>query len=105
MSDYVDDRLDGIEFAPRGGVWRNKFREERKNVERKNKELTRLRAENSRLREALEPFARWANQMDSPPNWVPDGCPIIASPGDISDFCVGMLRRARAALAGEVKNG
>ncbi len=61
----------------------------------------RLRAENERLRAALEPFARWANQMDSPPNWVPDGCPIIASPGDISDFCVGMLRRARAALAGK----
>ena len=64
-------------------------------------ELTRLRAENERLRAALEPFARWANQMDSPPNWVPDGCPIIASPGDITDFCVGMLRRARAALAGK----
>ena len=64
-------------------------------------ELQRLRAENERLRAALEPFARWANQMDSPPNWVPDGCPIIASPGDISDFCVGMLRRARDALAGK----
>lgn len=64
-------------------------------------EIARLRAENERLRAALEPFARWANQMDSPPNWVPDGCPLIASPGDISDFCVGMLRRARAALAGE----
>lgn len=60
-----------------------------------------LEAENARLRAALEPFARWANQMDSPPNWVPDGCPIIASPGDISDFFVGMLRRARAALAGK----
>lgn len=67
-------------------------------------ELTRLRAENERLRAALEPFARWANQMDSPPNLVPDGCPIIASPGDISDFCVGMLRRARAALAGKDSN-
>ena len=64
-------------------------------------EVSRLRAENARIRAALEPFARWANQMDSPPNWVPDGCPIIASPGDISDFCVGMLRRARAALAGK----
>ena len=63
--------------------------------------LTRLRAENERLRAVLEPFARWAGQMDSPPNWVPDGCPIIASPGDVSDFCVGMLRRARAALGGE----
>ena len=69
-------------------------------------ELAKLRAENERLRAALEPFARWAEQMDSPPNWVPDGCPIIASPGDISDFCVGMLRRAKAALAGkEQENG
>lgn len=65
--------------------------------------LARLRAENERLRAALEPFARWATQMDSPPNWVPDGCPIIVSPGDISDFCVGMLRRANAALAGKEK--
>lgn len=75
--------------------------EARKKRRDERDELTRLRAENERLRVALEPFARWASQMDSPPNWVPDGCPIIASPGDISDFCVGMLRRARAALAGK----
>ncbi len=74
-------------------------------VAAKGRRIAELEAENARLRAALEPFARWANQMDSPPNWVPDGCPIIASPGDISDFCVGMLRRARAALAGEESEG
>ena len=51
------------------------------------------------MRRALEPFARWAQQLDAPPNWVPDGCPILASPGDISDFSVVQLRAARAALA------
>lgn len=56
-------------------------------------------AEAARLREALEPFMRWAAQLDSPPNWVPDGCPILASPGEISDFSVGQLRRVRAALS------
>lgn len=54
----------------------------------------------AQLEEALIPFARWAKQLDTPPNWVPDGCPVLASPGDISDFCAGDIRRAGAALSG-----
>jgi hypothetical protein len=47
---------------------------------------------------ALEPFARYAAQLEGV-NWVPDGCPINTDPGGISDFTVGMIRRAAKALA------
>ncbi len=63
------------------------------------RENMKLVSENTRLRKALEPFKRFADRLDSPPNWVPDGCPINTDSGGISDFCVGDLRRARAALA------
>lgn len=53
------------------------------------------------LEAGLQPFKRWAAQLDSPPNWVPDPCPLVTSPGDISDFTVGDLRRARALLAAQ----
>lgn len=60
---------------------------------------------------ALEPFERFATRLDSPPNWVPDGCPINTDAGGVSDFSVGQLREARAAIAayraalGEVNRG
>jgi len=95
VSDYVDDRLDGIEFAPRGGVWRNKFREERKNVERKNKELKLLRAENARLREALEEI----RGIVAPGAY--EGLNYSPHIGRIKGICMVL----RAALAREVKNG
>jgi len=64
------------------------------------------------LVKALEPFERFAARLDSPPNWVPDGCPINTDSGGVSDFSVGQLRDVRAALAayraaikGEVSNG
>lgn len=56
-----------------------------------------LYQERDALAAALEPFVRWANQLDSPPNWVPNGCPLVVSPADVSDFCVGYLRKARDA--------
>ena len=51
------------------------------------------------MRVALEPFKRFADRLDSPPNWVPDGCPINTDSGGVSDFSVAQVRQARAALA------
>lgn len=48
---------------------------------------------------ALEPFVRFAKQVSSSPNWVPDGCPVNVDPGGISDLAVGAFRRAEQALA------
>jgi len=51
------------------------------------------------IERALEPFARYASQLNSPPNWMPDGCPINVDPDGISDFTVGQVRRVAAVLA------
>lgn len=51
------------------------------------------------LAAALEPFVRFAKQVSSSPNWVPDGCPVNVDPGGISDLAVGAFRRAEQALA------
>lgn len=55
------------------------------------------RDEVERLREALEPFAEYADWVDSCEQH-PDGCPDNALAGETS-FTVGDLRRARAALS------
>lgn len=48
---------------------------------------------------AATPFAQWAGQMDASPNWLPDACPLVASPSSRSDINVGRLRALRAAIA------
>jgi len=57
-------------------------------------EITRLREENARLREALEPFAPDSQWIDPA---IPDGRPIDAM------FLAGELRAAAAAIRGKVK--
>lgn len=56
-----------------------------------------------RLRLALKPFSRLADEYDKKPNDLPDLCPVRASPlsRDERICTVGDLRHARAALKGE----
>ena len=51
-----------------------------------------------RYRAALKPFAHWANRLDAPPNWMPDGCPLTVNPASSGEVTVGHLRAARTAL-------
>lgn len=62
-----------------------------------NEVAPQVRDEVERLREALEPFAEYADWVDSCEQH-PDGCPDNALAGETS-FTVGDLRRARAALS------
>ncbi len=51
------------------------------------------------MRQALEPFARYANQLEGV-NWVPDSSPLAARPDQLEGaITVADLRRAREALS------
>ncbi len=65
--------------------------------------LTALLSERERLREALEPFASFANLIDGDPAANPTGdlCPLTLDYDRINDgriVSLGDCRRARAAL-------
>ena len=79
-------------------------------------ELDRLRAENARLREALEPFAREADNWNDnvaaeyrplqvEPQSVDHANGGYAHPGSESAFSVGDIRRARTALSAPAHDG
>ena len=70
------------------------------------RELTALKTENERLREALKPFARYAEDLDH--SGLLGRCPLVARPQRLArygDVTVGDLRRARAALDREKNDG
>lgn len=69
-------------------------------AEAAEEDLVKAQTRIAKLEEALRPFARFAQSLEAPPNWMPDGCPVNCDPGGISDLAVGAFRRARAALEG-----
>lgn len=71
----------------------------KKLISTRDARIAELEAERDALAAALEPFVRFAKQVSSSPNWVPDGCPVNVDPGGISDLAVGAFRRAEQALA------
>jgi hypothetical protein len=68
-------------------------------------EIEKLRAENKRLRAALEPFAKAADGFERSPIKNPEDvfayAGVRGSDGDVGAITVGDLRRARAALEGK----
>ncbi len=96
MSDIVDTLLDWSEYDE-GKI--NDAREKAAN------EIKRLRAENERLRAALEPFAKSANAFDQLKHFKPEECFVYGGQsrpdGNVGAITVGDLRRASAALEGK----
>lgn len=99
MSDFTDQIIDGPEMPARGTYWRSKFQEERERVQQKNKTIAALRAENKRLREALEQCGEWI-ELELARNSAPCESASPKSDGS-SRGGFRILQEARGALAGE----
>lgn len=65
MSDFTDALIDGPQPSRRIPYWKSKFAEQQELVQRKNRELVELRAENERLLGILQ-FSRWAHDTHRP---------------------------------------
>lgn len=66
-------------------------------------DINRLKAERARLREALKPFAKYADALDRHPTYFDDSCLIGPRnyPRGNSNPTVGDVRKARAAMAAD----
>lgn len=74
-------------------------------IDEQNVEVARLTAENAKLREVLEPFAKAAHGFDSynikdPEEWFAYSG-VKSADGTTGAITVGDLRRARAELSGD----
>ena len=65
---------------------------ERENALSSHRALVSVRAKNEKLRKALEPFARWCDEMEGEGPRLADEARVSA------DITMGDCRRARAAL-------
>lgn len=95
----TNEQMATAELLATGGAFVTTLDDIKKLISTRDEHIAQLEAERDALAAALEPFVRFAKQVSSSPNWVPDGCPVNVDPGGISDLAVGAFRRAEQALA------